>query len=744
MAGEDRSEAQLIEEAEGLRRRVADLETAAIAHQRAEETLRRRNWELERLYQEADRLRAFHENIVQSMEEGIVLEDAMGYITFVNPKTADLLGYAPEELVGCHYREIVAPEGLEKAEEETAKRPLGVVSQYENVLLTKDGQQVTVLTSARPLFEEASGEESAIPGQTGEAPGQDGKRQMSGVLSVFVDITERKRAEEEIRRRTTQLESLRQVGLELSSQMELDALLHSIVARAAELLGGTEGGLYLYRPDRDVLEWTVSIGPHMVPTGTVLGRGEGLAGKVWENGQPMVVDDYRAWDGRAAKHEGYSWTSVAGVPVRWGDEFLGVLNVVAEAPGAFSMKDAKLLDLFASHAAIALRNAHLLQREQRQHELVAALADAAAVVSSTLDLDQVLDRILEQVERAVAGEAFNILLLEAGVARPVRWRGYQQFGMEGVISTHTHRIAEVHSFRQMMESGESVVIADTATWPDWVVVPGMEWLRAYIAAPIRVGAETVGFLNVDSSRPGQFDAEDARRLEAFANHAATAIENARLYEQARRDAETKTTLLSEVNHRVKNNLSAIVGLLYLEQSHAAWQDEVDCAEIMEDLAVRIQGLATVHSMLTAAEWMPLRLSDLMERIIHAALRTLPREKSVSVDVAPSSVLVTPDQAHDLALVINELTTNAVKHAWSSRTTGRITARAALEADTVVLELRDDGMGHPEDILHPDGRDGHSVGLYLVRSMVEKGLHGELALHNDGGAVTTIRFKNEAV
>ena len=115
MAGEDRSEAQLIEEAEGLRRRVAHLETAAIGHQRAEETLRRRNRELELLYQEVDRLRAFHENIVQSMEEGIVLEDSMGYITFVNPKTADLLGYAPEELVGCHYREIVAPEGLKKA-----------------------------------------------------------------------------------------------------------------------------------------------------------------------------------------------------------------------------------------------------------------------------------------------------------------------------------------------------------------------------------------------------------------------------------------------------------------------------------------------------------------------------------------------------------------------------------------------------------------------------------------------------
>jgi PAS domain-containing protein len=132
---------------------------------------------------------------------------------------------------------------------------------------------------------------------------------LTGHLIVLRDITERKRAEEEIRQRTTQLEALRKVGLELTSQLDLDALLHSIVSRAIELLGGTEGGLYLYRPEQDVLEWAVSIGPNMASTGTVLHRGEGLSGRIWETGEPLIVDDYQHWEGHAAVYEGYPWTA---------------------------------------------------------------------------------------------------------------------------------------------------------------------------------------------------------------------------------------------------------------------------------------------------------------------------------------------------------------------------------------------------------------------------------------------------
>jgi DNA-binding response OmpR family regulator len=144
---------------------------------------------------------------------------------------------------------------------------------------------------------------------------------------------ERKRAEEALRQRTAQLEALQQVGLEITAELNLDALLRSIASRAVELVGGAAGGLYLYRPDQEVLEWSVPVGSNLAPIGTVLRRGEGLAGKVWETGEPLIVDDYQHWEGRAAAWEGYPVGTVMGAPVRWGGEFLGVLNVHTDTPG---------------------------------------------------------------------------------------------------------------------------------------------------------------------------------------------------------------------------------------------------------------------------------------------------------------------------------------------------------------------------------------------------------------------------
>jgi two-component sensor histidine kinase len=99
--------------------------------------------------------------------------------------------------------------------------------------------------------------------------------------------------------------------------------------------------------------------------------------------------------------------------------------------------------------------------------------------------------------------------------------------------------------------------------------------------------------------------------------------------------------------------------------------------------------------------------------------------------------VTPDQAYDLALVINELGTNTVKHALEERDIAHITVCIGLDDDTVLFEFRDDGPGYPEEVLQ---LERHNVGFYLIQRFVLKSLRGELALHNDRGAVTTIRFK----
>ena len=116
------------------------------------------------------------------------------------------------------------------------------------------------------------------------------------------------------------------------------------------------------------------------------------------------------------------------------------------------------------------------------------------------------------------------------------------------------------------------------------------------------------------------------------------------------------------------------------------------------------------------------------------------DKRISASVSPSPVRVTSDQAHNLALVINELATNAAKHASGEgeHDTAQITVQIALDEDGMVrCEFRDDGPGYPEDVLR---LERHNVGLDLIKNIVCQSLRGELSLHNDHGAVTIIRFK----
>jgi two-component sensor histidine kinase len=242
-----------------------------------------------------------------------------------------------------------------------------------------------------------------------------------------------------------------------------------------------------------------------------------------------------------------------------------------------------------------------------------------------------------------------------------------------------------------------------------------------------------------------FTQTDLELVTLFANHAAIAVENARLYERALQDAKTKATLLDEVNHRVKNTLTAIIGLLHVEQSYAEMADQAAYEAIIQNLTNRVSGLATVHDLLSASEWAPLPLSDLAGQVIKSATQMCPRDKQVFIDTPPSPVRVTPDQAHNLALVINELATNTIKHTLPGRNEAHISVRIALEDDglashAILFEYRDDGPGYPEDVLR---LERHAVGFDLIKNLTRQSLRGELSLHNDEGAVAVIRFPAQA-
>jgi len=317
----------------------------------------------------------------------------------------------------------------------------------------------------------------------------------------------------------------------------------------------------------------------------------------------------------------------------------------------------------------------------------------------------------------------------------------------------------VFDFRQIIDPGqpladfpleaktvqtmESMVIPDTNREPHWITLAETSWIRSFISAPICLHNQVLGLLRMDSQTPHKFSPADAERILPLANAAAIAMENARLYEQTRQDAETKSVLLNEVNHRVKNSLSAIIGLIYAELSQFKEQERSVYEAVMQDLVNHVQGLATVHSMLSASKWKPLALSDLAGQIIRATLQSVPLSKYISIDVTPSPVRVGPKQADSLALVINELATNTTKHALLNRDRGKIAVHIAIESQVgtgevlAKFEYRDDGPGYPPDVIDSDRQN---VGLYLIKKIVRHDLAGAVNLHNDRGAITTIYFR----
>ena len=377
----------------------------------------------------------------------------------------------------------------------------------------------------------------------------------------------------------------------------------------------------------------------------------------------------------------------------------------------------------------------------RQSQELALLSQAAQALTSTLDLDEVLAICLGEIKHllGIVGASVWLSDPETGelycrqASGPERdtvrdWRLKPGEGIAGHVA----------------ETGKSLIVSDI--WEDERHYSKLDKetgldLKSILTVPLRVRNQEIGVLQVVDSRRDRFDDGDRMLVESLAASAAIGIENARLYEQAKKDAKTKSILLREVNHRVKNILMSIVGLLYAELRHPKTDDTEVYQALMDDLINRVQGMSAVHSMLSYSEWAPVPLSDLSSRVLRSALRTLPPDKEVSFDIDSSPVRVTADQAHNLALVINELVTNAIKHGLKGRDALQIEVRSKTENGTTILEIWNDGPGYPEDVL---SMECYSTGFDLAQNIMARNLHGKLKLRNDNGPVATITFDTEGL
>jgi len=290
------------------------------------------------LRESESRFRAIFEKAAVGVAE---IEIGTGRFLTVNRWFCELVGRTEEELLATNFQAITHPDDLHRHEAKMALLVAGKIGSYEleKRYIRKDGAIIWVNLTSSPLWKPE------------EAPTRN--------LIVVQDVTERRRIQEENELRARQLTVLHETSVELTAELNQNALFQSIAQHALDLIGGTYCNCYLFRPELDLLERVAFAGQALFSSGTTRRRGEGFVGHVWTTGAPLLVDDYHAWTGRNREYDPYPSRALAGAPIHWGEEFLGVLSVMAFLPHRFTKADVEVLKMFATQAAIAIRNARL-------------------------------------------------------------------------------------------------------------------------------------------------------------------------------------------------------------------------------------------------------------------------------------------------------------------------------------------------------------------------------------------------
>jgi len=468
-----------------------------------------------------------------------------------------------------------------------------------------------------------------------------------------------------------------------------------------------------------------------------------------------TLEESRAWYGRPGHQEfiGHVSSSWMGVPMIVGTKALGMIALYDwEQEYAYDERDLQTFSSMASQSAIALDNNRLLESERDQRRLTEALRESGAIVSSTLSLDDVLERILEQVERIVEGDTFNVMLLGENESEIARFhsRGYARLGVAAPSTTGLKSIDELPILRKMRKTGEPLVITDTSTYSDWQSLKGREWLRSYAGAPIRTNNMLVGFLNVNGTRPAQFGHSDGERLLTFANYAAIAIKNARLYEQAREEVIATKQLatlgiaIAALQHRINNTFNIIVPNVTRLRKRVDPEDET----IVEILNI-IERNARYTSDIIARIQEPLREVEMQEVDVNAVLNEVidDIEEQWEPDIAvrrnlDNNIPLIQAPIGQVTEVFRNLCDNACR---AMKGSGELVIATTLKDCRIYARVQDTGPGIPprkqerlfqKPVPSKEPGGGAGLGLWLSQLILQT-IGGRLEIEESDAGGTTM-------
>jgi two-component sensor histidine kinase len=530
------------------------------------------------------------------------------------------------------------------------------------------------------------------------------------------------------------LQALQRINSISNSTIDLDQTLESIARHVAEELRTELCSIFFYDELQRVLTLRATNGPR--PMGGMhytLRLGDGYSGWVADKGQPLLVHDALT-DGAfslEARSYGPDYHGLMALPIIFfGDvvHLIGVINVQSNEARDFTGEEMNFVEVVAGIIAINMENARLYEQTDEQlrrkvHEL-ATIHRVSSIIASTLDLDRVLQIITTQAVQLSGADRSCIFELDV---EKQRLHVLAHYGLNGA-DVRAIEVPVGHCCAgRAVQTGRPSMAVDCSNSDEQCFLRHdplvSSEMHSVICVPLEVKRNVLGCICIYSSHRHLLSEEQMQLVITFANEAAIAIDNARLYEEARHGLEIKTILLRELHHRVKNNLATVAGILSLQMRRTR---SPEARHILAESVNRVQGLAATHDLLSHEDLSEARVDDIARKIVGVANATLrPPETHIVFEVEPCAIVIPSRAVSILALVLNEMVSNAIKHGMAGKAEGTVTIRGREEDGMVIVEVLDTGNGPGDTELEEESSEG--LGLSLIRNLIGD-LEGRFILH----------------